>query len=41
MSHKLFVDDLVTIRKKRVTLTLNKPATLECLFLKLSKVLMY
>ena len=41
MSHKIFVNDLVAIRKYKVTLTLNKPANIEMCILKLSKVLMY
>ena len=43
MSHKIFHNDLVAIRKSKVTLTLNKPAYIRirmCL-LELSKVLMY
>ena len=39
MSHKIFENDLVAIRK--VTLTLNKPAYLGMCILDLSKVLMY
>ena len=41
MSHKIFDNDLVTIRKNTVTLTLNKPAYIGLCILKLSKVLMY
>ena len=41
MSHKLFDNDLVVIRKNKVTLTLNKPAYIGMCILELSKVLMY
>ena len=41
MSHKTFDNDLVAIRKKKVTLTLNKPAYIVMSILELSKVLMY
>ena len=41
MSHKIFNNDLVTIRKSKVTLTLNKPAYTGMYILGLSKVLMY
>ena len=41
MSHKIFHNDLVTIRKRNVTLTVNKPTYVgKCIF-ELSKVLMY
>ena len=32
MPHKIFDKDLVAIRKNKVTLTLNKPHTLECAY---------
>ena len=41
MSHKIFDNDLVAIRRNKVTLTLNKPADIEMCTLELSKVLMY
>ena len=41
MSHKIFDNDLVAIRKKKVTLTLNKPAYTAMSILELSKILMY
>ena len=41
MSHKIFDNDLVAIRKNKVTLTLNKPAYFGMCILELSKVLMY
>ena len=41
MSRKIFDNDLVVIRKNRVTLTLNKPAYIGMCVLELSKVLMY
>ena len=41
MSHKIFDNNLVTICKNRVTLTLNKPAYIGMYILELSKVLMY
>ena len=41
MSHKIFDNDLVVIRKNKVTLTLNKPASIGISILELSKVLMY
>ena len=40
MSHKIFDNDLVAIRKNKVTLTLNKPAHIGMCMLELSKVLM-
>ena len=39
--YKTFDNDLVAIRKKKVTLTLNKPAYIVMSILELSKVLMY
>ena len=41
MSHKIFDNDLVVIRKSKVTLTLNKAAYVEIRILDLSEVLMY
>ena len=41
MPHKIFENDLVTTRKNKVTLTLNKPAYIGMRILELSKVLMY
>ena len=41
MSHKIFDNDLVAIRKNKVTLTLNKPVYIGMCILELSKVLMY
>ena len=41
MSHKIFDNDLVAIRKNIVTLTLNKPAYIGMCILESSKVLMY
>ena len=41
MSHKIFENDLVVIRKIKFTLTLNKPAYTGMCILELSKVLMY
>ena len=41
MSHKVFDNDLVIMRKNKVTLTLNKPVYIGMCFLELSKVLMY
>ena len=41
MSHKIFDNDLVAIRKKKVTLTLNKPAYIAMSILELSKILMH
>ena len=41
MSYKIFDNDLVTICKNKVTLTLNKPAYVGMCILGLSKVLMY
>ena len=41
MSKKIFNNDLVAIRKRKVTLTVNKPAYVKMRKLDLSKVLMY
>ena len=41
MSRKIFDNDLVALRKNKVTLTLNKPAYIGMCTLELSKVLMY
>ena len=41
MSQKLFDNDLVAIRKSKVSLKLNKPAYIGMCILELSKVLMY
>ena len=41
MSHKIFENDLVAIRKNKVTLTLNKPAYIGMCIIELSRVLMY
>ena len=41
MSHKIFHNDLVTIRKNKVTLMLDKPAYIGMCILELSKVLIY
>ena len=41
MSHKTFDNDLVAIRKNKITLTLNKPLYMGMCILDLSKVLMY
>ena len=41
MSHKIFENDLVAIRKNKATLMLNKPAYIGMCLLQLSKVLMY
>ena len=41
MSRKIFENDLVAMRKKKVTLTLNKPAYIGVCILELSKVLTY
>ena len=38
ISHKMFGNDLVTIRKNKVTLTLNKPAYTGMCMLELNKV---
>ena len=39
-SHKIFDNDLVMMRKKKVTLTLNIPTYIEMCILEFSKVLM-
>ena len=41
ISHKIFDNYLVAIRKNKVTLTLNKPAYIGMCTLELSKILMY
>ena len=41
MSHKIFDNDLVAIRKNKVTFMLNKPAYIGVYILDLSKVVMY
>ena len=41
MSQKTFGNDLIAIRKNKVTLTLNKPAYIRMCTLELSKELMY
>ena len=41
MSHEIFDNDLVVIRKNKVTLTLNKSAYIGMCILELSKVLRY
>ena len=41
MSEKVFDNDLVAIRKSKVTLTINKPAHAGMCILDLNKVLMY
>ena len=41
MSHKIFDNDLVKIRKSKATLTLNKRAYIRMCILDLSKVLIY
>ena len=41
MSHKVFCNYLVAIRKSKVTLTHNKPTYVRMCILELSKVLMY
>ena len=40
MSHKIFDNDLVEIRKRKLTLMLSKPAYIGTCILELSKVLM-
>ena len=40
MSQKIFVNDIVAMRKRKVTLTFNKPAHVSMCILHLSKVLM-
>ena len=41
MSDKIFENNLVAVRKNKITLTLNKSAYIEIYILGLSKVLMY
>ena len=41
MAHEVFDNDLVTIRKSKVTLMLNRPAFPVMFILDLSRVLMY
>ena len=41
MLHNIFDNDVVTIRKNKVTLMLNRPAYIGMCILELSKVLMY
>ena len=41
MSHKIFDNNLVTIRKSKLVLKLNKPAYIYMHILELSEVLMY
>ena len=41
MSHKIFDQDLVAIRKSKVTLKLNKSAYIGMCILRLSNILMY
>ena len=41
MAHEVFDNDLVTIRKSKVTLILNRPAFAVMFILDLSRVLMY
>ena len=41
MSHKIFDNNLVAIRKSRLVLKLNKPAYIGMCVLELSKMLMY
>ena len=41
MSHKIFDNNVVAIRKRKITLTLSKPAYTGMCILDLSKVLMY
>ena len=41
MSHKIFDNDLITIHKSKISLTLNKPAYVEICILDFSKALMY
>ena len=41
MSHNIFDNDLVAIRKNKVTITLSKPAYIGLCILELSKVSMY
>ena len=41
MSHKIFDNNLVAIRKSKVALKLNKPAYIGMCILEVSKILMY
>ena len=41
MSQKIFHNDLIAVRKSKVTLTLNKPAYVGMCILDFSKALMY
>ena len=41
MSHKIFDNNLVVIRKSKLALKLNKPAYIRMCILELSKILMY
>ena len=41
MLHEIFDNDLVTIHKNKVTLTLNKPAYVGMCILDLNKILRY
>ena len=41
MLHKIFDNNLVTIRKSKVTIMFNKPAYVGMCILELSKILMY
>ena len=41
MSHKIFDNNLVVMRKSKLALKLNKPAYIAMCILELSKVLMY
>ena len=41
MSHKIFDNNLVAIRKSKVALKLNKPAYIGMCILELSNILMY
>ena len=41
MSHNTFFNNLIAIRKRKITLTLDKPAYIGICILDLSKLLMY
>ena len=41
MSHKIFDNNLVVIRKSKVVLKINKPAYIGMCILEVSKILMY
>ena len=41
MSHKIFDNNLIVIRKNKVALKLNKPAHIGMCILQLTKILMY